>query len=66
MFVVATAVVAVAFLLSWFIPERPLRATIETSVGEALGGPVDTDSMSQLARALSRDRRPRAHAGVHG
>ena len=53
-FLVATAVVAVAFLLSWLIPERPLRATIKTSVGDALGGPVDTDSMSQLTRALSR------------
>jgi hypothetical protein len=53
-FLVATAVVAFAFLLSWFIEERPLRATVETSIGEALGGPVDTDSMSQLARALSR------------
>jgi EmrB/QacA subfamily drug resistance transporter len=53
-FLVATAVVAVAFLLSWFIEEQPLRATVETSVGDALGGPVDTDSMSQLARALAR------------
>jgi EmrB/QacA subfamily drug resistance transporter len=53
-FLVATAVVAVAFLLSWFIDEQPLRATVETSIGEALGGPVDTDSMSELTRALSR------------
>jgi hypothetical protein len=53
-FLVATGVVAVAFLLSWLIEERPLRATVETSVGEALGGPVDTDSLSQLTRALSR------------
>jgi hypothetical protein len=53
-FVVATVVVAVAFALSWFIEERPLRATVETGVGEALGGPVDTDSMREIARALSR------------
>jgi EmrB/QacA subfamily drug resistance transporter len=53
-FLVATAVVAVAFLLSWFIEERPLRKTVETNVGESLGAPVDTDSMSQLTRALSR------------
>jgi EmrB/QacA subfamily drug resistance transporter len=53
-FVVATVVVAVAFVLSWFIPERPLRKTVETSIGDGLGAPVDTDSMSQLTRALSR------------
>jgi EmrB/QacA subfamily drug resistance transporter len=53
-FLVATAVVALAFLLSWFIEERPLRTTVETNVGESLGAPVDTDSMSQLTRALSR------------
>ena len=29
-FLVATAVIAVAFVLSWFIPERPLRKTVET------------------------------------
>jgi hypothetical protein len=53
-FLVATVVVAFAFALSWFIEERPLRKTVETNVGEALGAPVDTDSMSQLTRALSR------------
>jgi MarR family len=53
-FVVATGVVVVAFVLSWFIEERPLRKTVETGVGEALGGPVDTDSLRELARALSR------------
>jgi EmrB/QacA subfamily drug resistance transporter len=53
-FLVATAVVAVAFVLSCFIEERPLRKTVETNVGESLGAPVDTDSMSQLTRALSR------------
>jgi EmrB/QacA subfamily drug resistance transporter len=53
-FLVATAVVGFAFLLTWFIEERPLRKTVETSIGESLGAPVDTDSMSQLTRALSR------------
>ena len=53
-FLVATVVVAAAFLLSWFIPERSLRKTIETGIGEALGGPVDTDSLRELTRALSR------------
>ena len=53
-FTVATIVVLVAFALSWFIEERPLRKTVETGVGEAIGGPIDTDSMRELTRALSR------------
>ena len=46
----------VAFVLSWLIPERPLRKTVETSVGvgEVIGGPVDTDSLREIARELSR------------
>jgi EmrB/QacA subfamily drug resistance transporter len=54
-FLVATGVMAVAFLLSWLIPESPLRRTVDvTSVGEAIGGPVDTDSVRELTRCLSR------------
>jgi hypothetical protein len=54
-FLVATAVMAVAFLLTWLIPEKPLRKTVETGpVGDELGGPVDTDSVRELTRALSR------------
>ena len=53
-FTVATAVVVVAFVFSWFIEERPLRKTVETNVGEGIGGPVDTDSMRELTIALSR------------
>jgi EmrB/QacA subfamily drug resistance transporter len=52
-FTVATYVVLVAFVLTWLIPERPLRKTVETSVGDAIGGPVDTDSARELIRALS-------------
>lgn len=67
-FIVGAAIIAIAFALSWFIPERPLRKTIETGVGEALGGPVDTDSMRELTRALSRaagrERTLRFMAGV--
>jgi hypothetical protein len=53
---VAAAVVVVAFLLSWLIEERPLRATVETAsgVGEAIGGPVDTDSLREVTRGLTR------------
>jgi EmrB/QacA subfamily drug resistance transporter len=52
-FTVATAVVLVAFVLSWLIPERPLRTTVETTVGDVIGGPIDTDSMREVARQLS-------------
>ena len=53
-FLVAAAIMAVAFVLTWLIPEKPLRKTVETGVGDALGGPVDTDSVRELTRALSR------------
>jgi hypothetical protein len=55
-FTVATFVVAFAFVLTWFIPKRPLRQTVETSTGfgESFGAPVDTDSLQELARGLSR------------
>jgi EmrB/QacA subfamily drug resistance transporter len=55
-FLVATAVVLVAFVLAWMIQERPLRATVETSAGfgESFGAPVDTDSLREVTRGLSR------------
>jgi EmrB/QacA subfamily drug resistance transporter len=53
-FLVATCVVLVAFALSWLIPEKPLRATVTTTVGESLGAPVDTDSLREITRSLSR------------
>ncbi|HWI71675.1 MAG TPA: MDR family MFS transporter [Baekduia sp.] len=55
-FLVATFVMVLAFLLSWFIREQPLRATVETSagLGESLGAPVDTDSLREVTRGLTR------------
>jgi EmrB/QacA subfamily drug resistance transporter len=55
-FTVATIVVAAAFLLTWLIPQRPLRATVETSVGvgESFAAPHDTDSLRELTRGLAR------------
>jgi EmrB/QacA subfamily drug resistance transporter len=55
-FLVAACVVLVAFVLSWLIEERPLRATVETAsgVGEVIGGPVDTDSLREVTRGLTR------------
>ena len=52
--------------LSWLIPERPLRKTVETTVGDVdrRPGRHRLDARGH-ARAQPR-RRPRAHAGVHG
>jgi EmrB/QacA subfamily drug resistance transporter len=61
-FLVAALVAAAGFLLTWLLPERPLRATVaETAaatgseVGEAFARPSDESSVAaQLAAALSR------------
>jgi EmrB/QacA subfamily drug resistance transporter len=55
-FLVATAVVLVAFVLSWLIPERPLRATVTDSagVGESFGAPTFTTSLREITRGLAR------------
>jgi hypothetical protein len=55
-FTVATVVVLVAFALAWLIPEKPLRKTVETSVGvgESFLAPGDTDSVRELTRGLAR------------
>ena len=54
-FLVATAIVLLAFLLSWFIEERPLRKTVDTAgVGEAFAQPTSGDSLHELSRELAR------------
>jgi len=55
-FLIAAAVVAVAFVLSWFLEERPLRRTIEESgsLDTAFAPPQDTDSLDEITRQLSR------------
>jgi EmrB/QacA subfamily drug resistance transporter len=54
-FIVAAAVLLVAFLLSWLIEERPLRQTVETAgVGEAFASPKSGDSLRELMRELSQ------------
>lgn len=59
-FLVAAVVCAFGFLLTWFLPERPLRATVAeaagsagTEAGEAFAIPTDEESAeSQLTSAL--------------
>ena len=65
-FLVAAAIVLVAFLLSWLIEERPLRQTVETAgVGEAFASPTSGDSLQRADARARPARRPRAHARVH-
>ena len=59
-FAVATGVALVGFLLTWLLPERPLRATISAEateggglVGEAFAMPVSPDSLAELRRGLA-------------
>src|SRR5207344_975992 len=53
-FLVAAAIGVVAFVVTWFIKELPLRDTVTTAgVGEAFAVPKDTDPFAELARELS-------------
>ena len=54
-FLIAAAVLAVAFVLAWLLPEKPLRKTIETSdgVGPAFAVPNLGDSLRELSRQLA-------------
>jgi DNA-binding MarR family transcriptional regulator len=58
-FVVATAFAAVAFVLSWFIHELPLRETVATGdLVDTYAAPRDTDSLAEIANMIGRlDRR---------
>jgi EmrB/QacA subfamily drug resistance transporter len=57
-FLVASAIALAAFLLSWLLPERPLRGAIAAGstggagVGEAFAAPSDDDSLAQIERGL--------------
>jgi len=55
-FVAAVPVGLAAFVLAWFLPEVPLRATAEANdYGEGLGGtPTERSSAGELERALSK------------
>jgi hypothetical protein len=53
-FLVAAGVMLVAFLLTWLLPERPLRTTVRTAgLQQAFAAPEDTDSVREVARELS-------------
>jgi EmrB/QacA subfamily drug resistance transporter len=59
-FAVATAVAVLGFVISWFLPERPLRQTVAaaagsvgTEMGETFPMPGDEDPLRQLSRGLA-------------
>ena len=54
-FVVAAAVSAVAFALSFLLEQRPLRDSVAAAsgIGESFAVPKHTDSLAEFARALS-------------
>jgi EmrB/QacA subfamily drug resistance transporter len=65
-FVVAAVITAAGFLLSWLLPERPLRATAgATGVADGLAAPRAPDSLAEIERALGvlarRDARKRMY-----
>jgi EmrB/QacA subfamily drug resistance transporter len=59
-FLVATLIAVAGFLLSWLLPERPLRQTIAAAAadagldaGEAFPMPSDSDSATEVLRGLA-------------
>jgi EmrB/QacA subfamily drug resistance transporter len=63
-FLVCVPIAALAFVLAWILPEKPLRQTIQaTGVGEAFAAPRHEGSLPEIERALSilsrRDSRAR-------
>jgi len=58
-FLVASAFAVVAFVLSWFIRELPLRETVASSdMGDAFASPRDADSLAVVIDKIGRlDRR---------
>jgi EmrB/QacA subfamily drug resistance transporter len=54
-FEVAAGIAAVAFLLSWVLPQLSLRdsVTASTGIGETFAVPKHTDSLAELSRALT-------------
>jgi hypothetical protein len=52
-FLVASFAAALAFVVSWFIPELPLRQTVTaTDVSHTFAAPKEADSLGELTRAL--------------
>ena len=59
-FVMAAGVAALGFLLSWLVPERPLREAAASSVGleDSLAAPRSADSLAEIERSLTKVTTP--------
>ena len=65
-FLVAAAVALAAFLLSWFLPEVPLRTTARAEgVGESFASPRDGNSLRELERMITTLARPQERWSVY-
>jgi EmrB/QacA subfamily drug resistance transporter len=54
-FLAAAGIAALAFLLTWLLPELPLRATAQApDIGEGFEAARDDDALREVERALSR------------
>ena len=60
LFVVATVVASIGFLLTWLLPEHPLRSTVAATSGDrgnmaggAFARPASPDSLAELRRGLA-------------
>ena len=54
-FLVAVPIAFLAFILSWFLPERPLRKSVETvDMGEGFGMQGSRSSVQEIQLALER------------
>jgi len=72
-FAVATLIGALGFVVTWLLPERPLRETVSATsadVGQEVGGamamPVAPDSYEELVRGLSAGERDARRRHVEG
>jgi EmrB/QacA subfamily drug resistance transporter len=53
-FLIAAAIAALGFLLTWFLEERPLRETVaDQGLGDSFAAPRDITSMAELETRLS-------------
>ena len=53
-FIITVPVAAVAFILSWFLPELPLRRTVGSASNEAISQPTGRSSLGEIELALDR------------
>jgi MFS family permease len=57
-FLIAAAVAASGFVITWFLEERPLRDTVaEQGIGDSFAAPRDTTSIGELETMLSNRAR---------